>query len=90
VGIAGCFDLYNQFHMFGNVHGAKFMYVVQLGGLTSSPRGYASLCEQCRDCVERCPQNLDIPALLLQVAAEFEGEGLAEREAMVRSFLGGT
>ena len=89
VGIAGCFDLYNQLHMFGNLHGAKFMYVVRLGGLNSSPRGYASQCEQCGDCLDKCPQHLEIPTLLEQVAAEFESEGLAEREAVVRKFLGG-
>jgi uncharacterized protein len=88
VGIAGAFDVYNQLHMFGNEQMARFMYVVGLGGLLSGTRGYASQCEQCGDCVPKCPQHLEIPQLLEEVAAEFEGEGLAEREARVRQFLG--
>ena len=87
VGIAGCFDTYNQLYMYGNP-AEKFFYVVKLGGFISGQRGYASQCEQCGDCVVKCPQNLAIPDLLEKVAAEFEGEGLAEREAMVRGFLG--
>ena len=87
VGIAACFDTYNQLHMFGNVNGAKFMYSVRLAGVISGKRGYASQCEHCGDCVMKCPQNLEIPELLEKVAAEFEGEGLAEREAMVRRSL---
>jgi predicted aldo/keto reductase-like oxidoreductase len=87
VGIAGCFDIYNQLYMYGNP-AAKFFYVVRLGGFISGQRGYASQCEQCGDCVMKCPQNLEIPALLEKVAAEFEGEGLQEREAMAKGFLG--
>ena len=36
---------------------------------------------------EKCPQHLEIPDLLEQVAAQFEGEGLRDREAMVRRFF---
>ena len=36
------------------------------------------------DCLEKCPQGLNIPDLLEEVVREFEGEGLSEREAMVR------
>ena len=33
----------------------------------------ASACTQCGNCKRHCPQELDIPAWLLKVAAEFEG-----------------
>jgi len=38
--------------------------------------------------LEKCPQGLQIPELLEEVAREFEGEGLSEREARVRGFFG--
>jgi predicted aldo/keto reductase-like oxidoreductase len=41
------------------------------------------------DCLEKCPQGLKIPDLLEQVAAQFEGEGLTEREAMARRMFHG-
>ena len=87
VGIAACFDSYNQLFMYGNP-AEKFFYVVKLGGMLTGQRGYASQCEQCGDCVVKCPQNLEIPGLLEKVAAEFEGEGFADREVKVRGFLG--
>ena len=41
----------------------------------------------CRDCVQKCPQDLDVPTLLEQVVSQFEREGLTEREAMARSLF---
>jgi predicted aldo/keto reductase-like oxidoreductase len=41
------------------------------------------------DCIDKCPQGLAIPDLLEQVAAQFEGEGLRDREAMARQFFHG-
>ncbi len=89
VGIAGCFDVYNQLHMYGNAQMAKFIYVLKLGGAISGQRGYASQCEQCGDCVMKCPQKLEIPYLLEAVAAELEGEDLAEREAQIARMVAG-
>ena len=84
VDIPGCFDLFNAFHTFGKTQEAGFLYVLRVGGVLSGQPAYASLCSHCLDCVEKCPQSLEIPDLLEQVAAEFEGEGLKEREAMAR------
>jgi hypothetical protein len=39
------------------------------------------------DCVQKCPQSLDVPSLLEQVVQEFEGNGLREREAVVRGLF---
>jgi predicted aldo/keto reductase-like oxidoreductase len=89
VDISGSFDLFNAFHTFGKTQEAGFLYVLRAGGVMSGRPAYASLCARCLDCLEKCPQGLAIPDLLEQVAAQFEGEGLKEREAMVRRlFLG--
>ncbi len=88
VDIPGIFQLFNDGHMFGNLAESKFIYALRMGGLVTGKPGYASQCEQCQDCVEKCPQELAIPDLLEQVVAEFEGPDLSQREAMVRQMMG--
>jgi hypothetical protein len=88
VDIPGCFDSWNLLHSFGN-QDAWFIYVMRGAGVFSGERSYSSLCSQCRDCVEKCPQGLQIPELLEEVAREFEAGDLGEREAKVRAFFGG-
>ncbi len=68
VDIPGSFDLFNAFHTFGKVHEAGFLYALRAGGVLSGRPAYASLCARCMDCLEKCPQGLDIPDLLEQVA----------------------
>jgi len=87
VGISECFSLFNAFHTFGQKDSAAFLYVVRMGGLITGQPAYASLCSHCGDCVPKCPQGLQIPALLEQVAAEFESNGLKEREEMARKLF---
>ena len=87
VNIPGCFSVFNAFHTFGQKDSAPFQYVLLTGGIISGQPGYASLCSHCRDCVEKCPQDLEIPELLEQVAAEFESHGLKEREEMARKIF---
>jgi predicted aldo/keto reductase-like oxidoreductase len=89
VDIPSSFDLFNAAHTFGKSEEAGFLYVVRAGGVLSGRPAYASLCSRCMDCVQKCPQHLEIPDLLEQVAREFEGEGLREREAKVRSLFAG-
>jgi predicted aldo/keto reductase-like oxidoreductase len=87
VDIPGAFDVLNAYYTFGRTQEAGFLYALRAGGVLSGQPGYASLCSRCLDCLEKCPQGLEIPDLLEQVAAQFEGEGLREREAMVRSLF---
>jgi predicted aldo/keto reductase-like oxidoreductase len=87
VNIPECFSVFNAFHMFGQKQQAAFLYVVRMGGAVTGLPAYASLCSQCRDCVEKCPQDLDVPTLLEQVVREFEGDGFKEREGMVRNLF---
>ena len=87
VNISGCFQAYNVFHTFGRQQDAAFIYVIGGSGITSGTPGYASLCAHCLDCLEKCPQGIQIPDVLEQVAIQFEDAGLREREAMVRKLF---
>jgi hypothetical protein len=85
VNIPLCFEEYNNLYLTGNADGEKFMYAARLGGAVGlgTPE-FASLCVQCGECREKCPQHLDIPVLLESVVTELEGPGFEERVAMAR------
>jgi len=87
VDIPAVFEVFNDGHMFGNHEQAKFLYAMRMSGVLTGKPGYASQCEQCQDCVEKCPQELAVPDLLEQVVAEYEGAGLSQREAAVRQMM---
>jgi predicted aldo/keto reductase-like oxidoreductase len=70
VDIPGCFDIYNSRHLFGDER-ADMSYLVRHSGISGKP-SYASLCTQCGNCEELCPQGLAIPELLKDVAEEFD------------------
>lgn len=83
VQIPGCFEVYNKMHMFGNVQEAKFIYAVRMSDeILHNKAGYASQCVACGQCLEKCPQQLPIPDLLANVAAEMEDQAMQERVAM--------
>jgi predicted aldo/keto reductase-like oxidoreductase len=87
VAIADCFDVYNYLHMFGDAAGAQFVYTLRASGMTSGEPGYASQCSRCCDCLDKCPQSLQIPDLLEKVAEELEVGDLKAREASVRQVM---
>ena len=89
VNIPECFDIYNNLHMFGNVDGSKFAYAMRMSGAftDTEPGGFASLCTECGQCMEKCPQSLKIPDLLKAVAKELEGPDFEQRLAMIRQAL---
>jgi len=89
VDIPECFSIYNDLHMFGNVEGAKFTYAVNMSGVftNSEPGGFASQCTECGQCMEKCPQGLEIPELLKAVAEELEGPDLEQRVAMAKKLF---
>ena len=72
VNIPGCFEYYNNYHVFDDKTNAKMFYLGMCGGLFSNP-SYASLCEECGECEKVCPQELPIIDLLKDVSNEFEG-----------------
>jgi uncharacterized protein len=74
-----CFEEYNKMHLFGGAEEAKFRYVVRMSGqLTGDKPGFASQCVQCGECLDKCPQEIPIPDMLAQVAAEMEGPNMAD------------
>jgi uncharacterized protein len=88
VDIPACFEAYNNLHMFGNADGAKFMYAVGLSGALSGGKpGFASLCVQCGQCLKKCPQNLEIPAILESVVKDLEGPEMEKRIAMAKQMF---
>ncbi|HTY53358.1 MAG TPA: aldo/keto reductase [Methanomicrobiales archaeon] len=85
VNIPLCFEEYNNLHLVDNPEGEKFMYAARLGGAVAlGEPEFASLCVQCGECVEKCPQHLDIPTILESVVEELEGPDLEKRVAMAK------
>jgi predicted aldo/keto reductase-like oxidoreductase len=72
VNIPSCFECYNSRHTFKDKR-AKMMYLFQNGGLVSEKPTMASMCVECGECLEKCPQHLPIPDLLKDVQEEMEG-----------------
>ena len=70
--IPSCFECYNSRHAFKD-KGAKMMYLFQNGGLVTDKPSMASMCVQCEECLEKCPQNLPIPDVLKDVQEDMEG-----------------
>ena len=77
-------SLFNLFILSAKAGGIPLRGALR-GTVNRRPRLMLRCARSCMDCIEKCPQGLDIPDLLEPVAAEFEGDGLAEREAMARS-----
>jgi uncharacterized protein len=83
--IPGCFEKYNKMHMFGEMEAVKFSYVIRMSGiLTDGKPKYASQCVQCGECLDKCPQQIEIPKFLAKVAAEMEGPEMEDRLAIAR------
>jgi len=71
--IPSCFNFFNVLHMFGNEAETKRLYTVMAGGMISGGKpGLASQCVACGQCLEKCPQAIQIPDVLERVAAELE------------------
>ena len=77
VNIPLCFEEYNNLYLAGNPDGEKFMYAARLGGAVAlgTPE-FASLCVQCGECREKCPQHIDIPVVLESVVKNLKGPAL--------------
>jgi predicted aldo/keto reductase-like oxidoreductase len=86
--IPAAFELYNKLHLFGETHITKLSYVLRMsGGMGGREPGFASQCVACGECLEKCPQNLEIPDLLAEVTDEMEDDQLAERQAMAKKLF---
>ena len=87
VNIPACFEYYNGRHLFDD-KGAKLMYLFNLGGITGGGAGMASQCTACGRCVKKCPQDLEIPALLKEVKGEMEGFYTKPSIWLIKRFMG--
>jgi len=88
VNIPAAFDMFNKLHLFKNEEETKFMYAVRCGGIFSGTGpGFASNCVQCGECIEKCPQQIDIPTVLQEVARDLEDDDLEKRLAAGRKML---
>jgi len=73
---------------FGNEAEGKMLYAVRISAeLADGEPGYASQCIGCEECLEKCPQELAIPDLMEEIAAEMEDDQLENRIAMARKML---
>jgi hypothetical protein len=73
--------------MYNTTAEASFRYVMKTCGALTGQPGYASQCIQCEECLEKCPQQIDIPAFLETVAAEMEGPHVVKMEQLVRKII---
>ena len=88
VNIPLCFEEYNNLYLVDNPDGERFMYAARLGGSVAlGEPEFASLCVQCGQCVERCPQQIDIPAVLEAVVEELEGPDFEQRVATAKQLF---
>ena len=74
IDIAKIFDLYNKHKILGkddwSQPGNAYLNYSKLEGV-----GIASDCIECESCIEECPQQINIPDVLKDVAETFETEG---------------
>ena len=73
VNIPRNFQAYNEFYLSGDEQQARSIYVLFLMGALTGLKADASLCKQCQQCIERCPQHINIPEKLVEVAKELGG-----------------
>jgi hypothetical protein len=85
VNIPVCFDNYNNLYISDDAEEVKFFYAAGLSGVLSVGKpGFASQCVECGECLEKCPQHLEIPAILRSVVEELEGPDLEKRVAIAK------
>ncbi len=73
VNIPSSFRIYNDYYMFGDEQSSRAMYAMMLMGGLTGKRSDASLCKECKKCMERCPQHIAIPEKLRLVSKDLGG-----------------
>ena len=76
------FQIYNEFHISKNEQRARGVYAMMLLGGLNGERADATLCKNCRQCIERCPQHISIPDKLKEVEKDLGGP---KTEAMMNA-----
>ena len=73
VNIPRNFHAYNDLYISGDEQQARGMYAMFLMGGLTGIRADAALCKDCKQCMVRCPQGINIPEKLKEVAKELGG-----------------
>ena len=73
VNIPRNFQAYNDMYISGDEQQVRGMYVMFLMGGLTGVRADAALCKECGTCVLRCPQKINIPQKLKEVAKDLGG-----------------
>ena len=60
VSVPECFEFYNRGHIYEDEEQTQRLYLSFLGGFLDGTPKYASLCQECGECEEKCPQSLPI------------------------------
>ncbi|GAB6126249.1 aldo/keto reductase [Humidesulfovibrio idahonensis] len=85
VDIPKSFSFFNSMYLSGEREAMRMFYLLSVdGGLIHEKSGLASECVKCGQCLEKCPQQIQIPDMLERVVEEMEGDDLRERAAMAR------
>ncbi len=71
VSIPECFEYFNRGHMYDDKEQSRQIYTAFLGGVFDGLPHYASLCQECGECEEKCPQSLPVRENLKKVAEYF-------------------
>lgn len=71
VSIPECFEYFNRGHMYDDREQTREIYTAFLGGFFDGTPHYASLCQECGECEEKCPQSLPVRENLKKVAEYF-------------------
>ena len=88
VNIPLCFEMYNNLYLEDNPDMVRFMYAARVGNAVGLGKPeFASLCIQCGECLEKCPQHIDISTVLGSVVEELEGSDLDQRVAMAKEMF---
>ncbi|MDR0493703.1 MAG: aldo/keto reductase [Nitrososphaerota archaeon] len=66
------FQAYNDLYLSGDLQQTRNMYTLFLKGELTGIRADAALCKKCLQCIERCPQHINIPEKLTKVATELD------------------
>ena len=73
VNIPRNFQAYNDMYISGDEQQVRGMYAMFLMGGLTGVRADAALCKECGTCVVRCPQKINIPQKLKEVAKDLGG-----------------
>jgi predicted aldo/keto reductase-like oxidoreductase len=87
VDIPACFEFYNNYHMFGRRFMDKLIYHLRLGDMGAGTT-YPTLCTECQECMENCPQQIEIPDRLKEVTRDFDGIGITTITWAIKKLLG--